>query len=233
MNNKFLKTLLPILVLVALLFAQKYLNRETPSEEAPVTEETVSSNEFNAAQASLPAEELGDEAPVVADSKGTILVEHEGFSLLYDTKTMCPLWVAWELTAAETRGKANICPQNAELNKVWWEHLERACRDWARKDGSVQIVCGPVFPENPKHFGKKHRMAVPKGFYKVVLSLKKGKEKAIGFYYTNDNAPQPMEDAVRSVDEIEHMTGFDFFSSLPDSQEDRLEAMTDLRAWDK
>ena len=76
-------------------------------------------------------------------------------------------------------------------------------------------------------------MAVPKGFYKVVLSLKKGKEKAIGFYYTNDNAPQPMEDAVRSVDEIEHMTGFDFFSSLPDSQEDRLEAMTDLRAWDK
>ena len=60
MNNKFLKTLLPILVLVALLFAQKYLNRETPSEEAPVTEETVSSNEFNAAQASLPAEELGE-----------------------------------------------------------------------------------------------------------------------------------------------------------------------------
>lgn len=287
MNNKFLKTLLPILVLVALLFAQKYLNRETPSEEAPVMEETISSNEFNAAQASLPAEELGDEAPVVADSKGTILVEHEGFSLLYDTKTMCPLWVAWELTAAETRGKVsrqnvefkedesvpkqyqvaswdynggqygrghmcpagdmkwsqqamqdchymtNICPQNAELNKVWWEHLERACRDWARKDGSVQIVCGPVFPENPKHFGKKHRMAVPKGFYKVVLSQKKGREKAIGFYYTNDDAIQPMEDAVRSVDDIERMTGIDFFSSLPDEQEDKLEAMSDLRAWDK
>jgi endonuclease G len=42
-----------------------------------------------------------------------------------------------------------------------------------------------------------------------------------------------MEDAVRSVDDIERMTGFDFFSSLPDSQEDRLEAMTDLRVWDK
>ena len=216
-----------------------------------------------------------------------VLIEHEGFSLLYDTKTLCPRWVAWELTAEETRGKVsrqnvdfkedesvpqqyqvaswdyngggygrghmcpagdmkwsqdamqdchymtNICPQTAELNKTWWEHLERACRQWARQEGAVQIVCGPVFSENPKHFGKKHRMAVPKGFYKVVLSLKEGREKAIGFYYTNDNAPQPMEDAVRSVDEIEQMTGFDFFSSLPDEQEDRLEAMTDLRAWDK
>ncbi len=255
-----------------LLFAPSSTEDETKSPVADIAE--------TPSDLSLPV-------VVVSPRSTDILIEHEGFSLLYDTKALCPRWVAWELTAEETRGKVsregvdfredeavpeqyqvaswdysggrygrghmcpagdmkwsqqamqdchymtNICPQDAELNKIWWEHLERACRQWARMDGSVQIVCGPVFPDNPKRFGKKHRMAVPKGFFKVVLSLKEGREKAIGFYYTNDNAIQPMEDAVRSVDDIELLTGFDFFSSLPDEQEDRLEAMADLRAWEK
>ena len=276
-NNKLLKTLLPLVVLAILLFAQKYLNSSDKAEE----------NVPALTSSPLPESVQDFSLPVAPPSKSDILIEHEGFALLYDTKTLCPRWVAWELTAEETRGKVsrqnidfkedesvpkqyqvaswdyngggygrghmcpagdmkwsqeamqdchymtNICPQTAELNKTWWEHLERACRQWARQEGAVQIVCGPIFSENPKHFGKKHRMAVPRAFYKVILSLKKGKEKAIGFYYTNDNAIQPMEDAVRSVDDIERLTGIDFFSSLPDEQEDRLEAMTDLRVWDK
>ena len=276
-NNKLLKTLLPLVVLAILLFAQKYLNSSDKAEE----------NVPALTSSPLPESVQDLSLPVAPPSKSDILIEHEGFALLYDTKTLCPRWVAWELTAEETRGKVsrqnidfkedesvpkqyqvaswdyngggygrghmcpagdmkwsqeamqdchymtNICPQTAELNKTWWEHLERACRQWARQEGAVQIVCGPIFSENPKHFGKKHRMSVPRAFYKVVLSLKKGKEKAIGFYYTNDNAIQPMEDAVRSVDDIERLTSIDFFSSLPDEQEDRLEAMTDLRVWDK
>lgn len=281
-NNKLLKSLVAVVALLLVLFAQKYINQDS-SKILPEEETLCNESSEEQQPESIPNNTI---LPVAGEQSG-IFIEHEGFSLLFDTKTMCPRWVAWELTAEETRGKVsrggvdfkedtsvpkeyqvaswdynggaygrghmcpagdmkwskeamqdchymtNICPQNAELNKVWWEHLERACRSWARQDGSIQIVCGPVFSENPKHFGKKHRMAVPKGFWKVVLSQKKGREKAIGFYYTNDDAPQPMEDAVRSVDDIESMTGFDFFSSLPDSQEDRLEAMTDLRAWDK
>ena len=270
--DKYIKRLLPIVVLLLIIVAQKYIPVSSPIKSEDVSVPTDK-------------EETASSLPLWKDGEGQ-LIEHEGFTLLYDTKTMCPRWVAWELTAEETRGKVsrggvdfkedasvpeqyqvaswdynggaygrghmcpagdmkwsqqamqdchymtNICPQNAELNKVWWEHLERACRTWARQEGAVQIVCGPIFSDNPKRFGKKHRMAVPRAFYKVVLSLKKGSEKAIGFFYTNDNAPQPMEDAVRSVDEIERLTGLDFFSSLPDEQEDRLEAMTDLRAWD-
>lgn len=277
--NKLLKRLLPVGLLLLLFVAQRYLN----------TSERQAETEAPSASASQEAEaEVGEVSlPMAPSSKSDILIEHEGFSLLFDTQTMCPRWVTWELTAEETRGRVsrqgvnfkedeavpeqyqvaswdysggqygrghmcpagdmkwsqqamqdchymtNVCPQTAELNKNWWEHLERACRQWARQEGSVWIVCGPVFSESPKRFGKKHRVAVPKGFYKVVLSLKEGREKALGFYYTNDDAPQPMEDAVRSVDEIEKLTDIDFFSSLPDEQEGRLEAMTDLRAWDK
>lgn len=285
--NKYLKTLLPLLVLVVLLLAQRYLNQDQTPSFSPAKEETLLPEESAGEQA--PSSTGGDmsDAPVVQDMEGTLLIEHEGFSLLFDTRTLCPRWVAWELTAGETRGKVsreginfmedekvpkpyqvtsydyngghygrghmcpagdmkwsqqamqdchymtNICPQTAELNKNWWEHLERACRRWARQEGSVQIVCGPIFPAQPKLFGKRHKISVPEAFFKVVLSLKEGEEKALGFYYTNDDSPQQMEDAVRSVDEIEQMTGIDFFSNLPDAQEDRLEAMTDLNAWGK
>ncbi|MCR5140623.1 MAG: DNA/RNA non-specific endonuclease [Bacteroidaceae bacterium] len=285
--NKYLKAILSILVLVLLFVAQKYSPLLSSSNEEEKVASSVEEERAHENQSSKANDNPnGIILPIMGEQDG-VLIEHEGFTLLFDTKTMCPRWVAWELTAEETRGKVsrsgvdfkpddqvpeqyqvaswdyngghygrghmcpagdmkwsqqamqdchymtNICPQTAELNKTWWEHLERACRSWARQDGSVQIVCGPVFSDNPKRFGKKHRMAVPKGFYKVVLSLKEGREKAIGFYYTNDDAPQPMEDAVRSVDDIEQLTGIDFFSSLPDEQEDRLEAMTDLRSWDK
>ncbi|MBO4551026.1 MAG: DNA/RNA non-specific endonuclease [Bacteroidaceae bacterium] len=276
-TNKLSKTLLPILVLLLLLVAQRYLNSSDNTKEAVPVEEGITT--------SLPVQDIS--LPVASPRSSDILVEHEGFCLLFDTETMCPRWVAWELTAEETRGTVsregvdfkedesvpkeyrvayydyngghygrghmcpagdmkwsqeamtdchymtNICPQTAELNKNWWEHLERACRQWARQEGSVQIVCGPVFSESPEHIGKRHSVAVPEAFYKVILSLKEGNEKAIGFLYANDDSAQPMEEAVCSVDEIEQLTGIDFFSSLPDEQEDRLEAMHDLRAWDK
>ena len=287
-KNKLLKTLLPLAVLLLIIVAQKY----GPLLTSPKGEEIEQTQDPS--KSSIRGKEIEQSVSISYPSPSGemeggrwLLIEHEGFALLYDTKTLCPRWVAWELTAEETRGKVtrqnvdfkedesvpkqyqvaswdyngggygrghmcpagdmkwsqqamqdchnmtNICPQTAELNKTWWEHLERACRQWARQEGAVQIVCGPIFSDNPKHYGKNHRMAVPRAFYKVVLSQRKGREKAIGFYYTNDNAIQPMEDAVRSVDEIERLTGIDFFSSLPDEQEDRLEAMTDLRAWDK
>lgn len=275
-KNKLTKTLLPLLLLVLLFVVQRYLDSPDEAEMSTPTQ--------TAEPAPQPEGDVS--LPVAPPCSTDILIEHEGYSLLFDVKTMCARWVAWELTAEETRGRVsrqgvdfkedelvpkecrvvssdyngghygrghlcpagdmkwsqqamqdchymtNICPQTAELNKNWWEHLERACRQWARQEGSVYIVCGPIFSDSPRRFGKRHRMAVPQAFYKVVLSLRNGGEKALGFYYLNDDSRQPMEEAVRSVDEIERLTGIDFFASLPDAQEDRLEAMTDLRVWD-
>jgi endonuclease G len=64
-----------------------------------------------------------------------------------------------------------------------------------------------------------------------VLSLQKGKEKAIGFVMNNSNDDQPMKDAAMSVDDVEKLTGFDFFASLPDNLEKRVESNYSLKAW--
>ncbi len=154
----------------------------------------------------------------------------------YDRGHMCPAGDnKWDSKAmAECFYMSNMCPQDHELNNNWWNNLEQACRRWARKEGKVYIVCGPIYKADRKKktIGRKVKAVVPDGFFKVVLSVRDGHEKAIGFYYANNASEQPMEKAVRSVDEIEKMTGMDFFSKLDDKLENRLEAKANLRDWD-
>lgn len=128
---------------------------------------------------------------------------------------------------------SNICPQVHNLNSGPWATLEKACRRWAGREGSVYIVCGPVFKKGKKQksIGREHRITVPDGFFKVVLSLRKGHEKAIGFYYANRAGKQPMPQAAMSVDEVESMTGINFFVNLPARLEQRVEAEYSLRVW--
>ena len=127
---------------------------------------------------------------------------------------------------------SNICPQTHALNAGGWETLESACRRWAKQEGSVYIVCGPVYKGNKhKTIGKDLKITVPEGFFKVVLSMREGKEKAIGFYYANSNAKQTMEQTATTVDEIETLTDMDFFINIDDHLEERIESTFSLKQW--
>lgn len=151
----------------------------------------------------------------------------------YDRGHLCP--------AADNRYEAramtecfymsNICPQDHALNAGAWATLEKACRRWAVQEGAVYVVCGPLFDSRPDHIGRAHRIAVPAGFFKCVLSLRPGAEKAIGFVYRNDAGRQTMDEAAVTVDEVERVSGIDFFASLPDTLEGRLESVCRLKAW--
>lgn len=125
----------------------------------------------------------------------------------------------------------NICPQNHELNTKSWQTLEKRCRKWAVEEGAVYIAVGPiVFSRTPERIGD-HRVVVPDAFFKVVLSLRSGQEKAIGFIYQNNARQQRISRTACSVDEVEQQTGLDFFVALPDDLEERLEARFDLSEW--
>ncbi len=155
---------------------------------------------------------------------------------IYDRGHMCPSGdVRYDAEAqSDCFYMTNICPQVRVLNQTWWEHVESATRRWAQKDGCVYVCCGPIFYDDvaPKMTGRQLKVRVPDAFFKVILSLRKGKEKAIGFYYKNNEDRQTMDFAKHSVDEIEEMTGMDFFCNLPDKLEEKVEAMCDLRSWD-
>ncbi|MBR2193141.1 MAG: DNA/RNA non-specific endonuclease [Bacteroidaceae bacterium] len=218
-------------------------------------------------------------------SPSTKLLQKEGFFVSYNTTTLCPNYVAWELTSSESKGKiaertnwfeedntlsedvqvkysdysnsrydrghmcpsgdnkysqkamedcflmTNICPQAKNLNKGAWNDLEMQCRYWAKKYGSVYIACGPIFDsDHPKKIGKRRKISVPDRFFKVVMTY--GKEsKAIGFIFPNDDVYDSWKNYVVSVDEIEQITGFDFFYQLNDLLEERIESKKTLNGW--
>ena len=144
----------------------------------------------------------------------------------YDRGHMCPAgdnkWS--EQAMEETFLFTNICPQNHALNKDGWNDLEIACRRWARKYGEVYIVCGPILGEEPYKTIGRNKVVVPEAFFKVILAMKP-EPKAIAFVYQNHghNNPKMFKNAT-TVDEVERLTGINFFPQLDDVTEDQVEA---------
>ena len=152
----------------------------------------------------------------------------------YDRGHMCPAGDnKWDMEAMEQSFLfSNICPQNHNLNTGDWNGMEQQCRWWAKDFGDIYIVCGPIlFNQKHKTIGK-NKVVVPEAFFKVVLCMK-GTPKAIGFIYRNAEGGRPWGDYVNTVDQVERITGYDFFPALPDSIENKIEAHADLSEWPK
>ena len=167
------------------------------------------------------------------DIKTPRATDNDYYNSRYDRGHMCPAGDnKWDKQAMEQSFLfTNICPQNHGLNKYEWNDVEILCRDWAREYGAIDIVCGPVYKATgeQKTIGR-NKVWVPDAFFKVVL-CRQGTAKAIGFVYQNIGKKQPLDDAVRTVDEIERMTGLDFFPELDDKTENRIEATANLLDW--
>lgn len=125
----------------------------------------------------------------------------------------------------------NICPQNHNLNGGDWRSLEEKCRDYARRFGNVYIAAGPVVGENRNGAIGRNKIVVSDGFYKVLLVCKEGKCEGIGFYFENVAGHKPLSVYVMTIDEVEAMTGIDFFYSLPDKMENEVENTVNSEIW--
>lgn len=130
----------------------------------------------------------------------------------------------------ETFFTSNISPQDREFNAGIWNRLEQKVRYWAGKYDGVYVVTGGVLTGNMKTIGDE-KVSVPNEFYKIVVDVSDGNYKAIAFVIPNRPSSQSFYEYVVSIDEIEAKTGIDFFPNLPDSIENNLEQMVDLKAW--
>ena len=145
----------------------------------------------------------------------------------FDRGHMCPAGDnKWDRNVLrETFLFTNICPQVHRLNSGPWNDLEIACRRWAKKYGSIYIVCGPLLDNRQHRTIGRRRVVVPERFFKVVLAMD-GKPKAIGFIYDNNGRnSEKMFSHATTVDEVERLTGIDFFPQLDDKIEDDVEAV--------
>jgi endonuclease G, mitochondrial len=124
---------------------------------------------------------------------------------------------------------SNISPQTPEFNRGIWKELETEVREWAKKEHKIIVVTGPVFKDSKGSIGKEE-VLVPGYFFKIIYDAT-GEPKIITFLLPNEKSDRPITDFAVSADEAEKLTGFDFFSQLPDSLETKLEAKVELAGW--
>lgn len=165
----------------------------------------------------------------VAEPRAT---DWDYYNSRYDRGHMCPAGDnKWSKVAMlESFLFTNICPQNGNLNRGDWNELENMCRKWAKEYGDIYVVCGPILYSGKHKTIGKNKVVVPEAFFKVVLCTA-NTPKAIGFIYKNAAGNRPKGDYVNTVDEVERITGIDFFPALPDKMENKIEAVANTGDW--
>ncbi|WP_175629703.1 DNA/RNA non-specific endonuclease [Bacteroides acidifaciens] len=164
--------------------------------------------------------------------KGTIATNADYTRSGYDKGHMAPAAdMKWSPQAMkESFYFSNMCPQHPQLNRRGWKNLEEKIRDWAIADSAIIIICGPIITKQPKTIGK-NKVAVPQQYFKVVLSPFVKPMQAIGFLFNNRQALEPLSTYAVTVDSIERLTNMDFFASLPDEIENKIEAEENYFQW--
>lgn len=153
----------------------------------------------------------------------------------YDRGHLCPAAdQKWSRKAMiDCFSLANIAPQDHALNAGAWQTLEKKERQWAQRDSAIVIIAGPIYEKSDKKRIGQNKVRVPSAFYKVIIAPYLDEPRGIGFVYPNMSSPGNMKDYAMSIDEVEELTGIDFFYNLPDDLEQRIESVTSFKDWDK
>lgn len=130
----------------------------------------------------------------------------------------------------ETFFTSNISPQTYEFNGGVWNRLEEKVRYWVQKYQKLYIVTGGILTPNLKTIGTE-KVAVPQYFYKIILDYDGAETKAIAFLMPHEKSEKGLYQFVSSIDEIEVLTGIDFFPELPDELENDIEKLSSYKDW--
>ena len=134
----------------------------------------------------------------------------------------------WSSTVMiETFFFTNCCPQDQAMNSGQWHTLEKKVRDWANRYGSLTVYTGPIILDNAYGSIGYNKVVVPDAFFKAILAG----EQSIAFVMYNHNNNENMQKCAMSVDDLEALTGIDFFTELDDVKENHVEASYKLNYW--
>jgi len=126
---------------------------------------------------------------------------------------------------------SNMTPQTRAFNGGVWRELEETVRDWAMANDELYIVSGPIFNQKPKNFIGKNKVAVPDAFFKVILDNYGNTQKAIGFIIPHKKSSETLDNYAVTIDEVEQLTGFDFFDKILLEREEQIESSISVKEW--
>ena len=133
---------------------------------------------------------------------------------------------------------SNICPQRPGLNRGPWRDIEHRIAKIYGQQHPVWVVIGaiPSAPGEAKMLENKNNkptnIHIPPAFYHIIISDHNGRLRVCAMILPQD-APLHAHPRryLASVREIENLTGLDFFSDLPQAEQDLLELPVATRLW--
>ena len=119
----------------------------------------------------------------------------------------------------------NMAPQDYDYNAGVWGRLESAVRTWAGSTNAkdtlyVATGCDIRYSTGLTGNSGGHQVKIPNAFFKALLRKKGNDYSAVGFYLPHDRVNNPIykrdyKEFKYSIDQLEEMTGLDFFVNLP------------------
>ena len=122
-----------------------------------------------------------------------------------------------------------------------WYRLEDRVRTWASSCDTLYVCKGGTIDKSEhilqyltdKIVGK-NKIPVPKYFFVAIFGKKGTTYKAVGFWMehlANYESQISLSIYAKSIDELEELTGIDFFCNLPDNIEDAVEKSYSPSDW--
>lgn len=153
----------------------------------------------------------------------------------YDRGHMAPNYAIGVCYGAEAQRQtflmSNVCPQDPALNRGLWAAFEQTiARKYTAAFEEIWVVVGPIFDEERMCFPS--GVEIPDAFFMIVVDVLDGTPRFLAFVVPN--VTPVGKDAVAflaSVDEVERLSGFDFFWELDDAVEDALESVVPSTLW--
>jgi len=147
------------------------------------------------------------------------------------------------VAASQTYYLSNVVPMNPEFRQAFWVPFEKQVRAWARESDDLYVVTGPLVVPFEAGDGQRYmrfqligtnQVAVPTHFYKVMLRLRPNRWTMQAFLVPHDTAvgaDAQLGQFLTTVDEIERLSGLDFFPDLSEPTQSRLESRKANNIW--
>jgi endonuclease G len=140
-----------------------------------------------------------------------------------------------EISLHESFYFSNVSPQIPQFNRGIWKQLEAEVRNYTKTLNKIYVVTGPILKDLNKSEYKvigENNIVVPNYFYKAILYVSDTTIQAIGFVLPNQKAEKKsLYSYSCSIDELEILSGIDFFFKLPDKIEKKVEQTFDTLFW--
>jgi len=158
--------------------------------------------------------------------------DYNGFG--YDRGHLAPSAdFRWSKKAlSESYFYSNMSPQLPEFNREKWADLEGLLRGYIFEHPKTQlyVITGPILNDSLSVIERGlNKVSIPNYFFKVVLDL--SNKKAIAFIMPNKEIKYPVSSYAVTINEVEEVTGINFFYQLEDDLEESLEEQKNISVW--